>query len=1159
MDERYFKKLLAEDGESFECVVELLLKNLYPDYKFVHTDYSHDGGKDFYTIVGDKKIWVEAKCYSRHLELSRIAGTFIMADICQINKIIVFSKSKLTSGAFINLARYSSMHGKTLIVYNDADILKLIGKFKKIAENEEINASPDEIKARINTLRAYKDNQKDKNEYSRLLCIFAKKLFNAFAENELTEETVGIEVMDCAYYAQSNSANPVKLTKSIRAFDVFSAEIILRNSSLSQSKKVEISFENNLNNYRLMTNSNAKRYYLEPAQCLSAKFFFRVFNKAQNLTLPEPLITVDNKSSALSINTAADISIGCRLIGETSYLGIDSQNVSQLNINLNSPDRNFTPVLLYGKSGVGKSRFLQELKNARMESGNLCFLFGGDIPCNSVRFFLRQLLFGYYNFCCDDATGEIILPKNLDGIASSGTEKSLKFICNILNNVKEEFDEELAKKWFATFLKNNAATILIDNAQNLNKETFVFINNIISDLQVCVCNSEIVLAYNTELFHTSTAENYFKYYLNTVPKEYTYKIIGFDKKTAVEYLKQSLDPNAIREDITDLCEETVSRFEPNPLFLKQIIYYLYQQNIIVFQGQNVCFNSLERLKDALDNLPENIFNTIKYRLKLLIDSAFEQRQQIYDLFWAILVFGELPLTSTNCIDGIDKGTVKKCIELGFLKYDGNNALIFEHQLIAKSVLIIIQNEAYCDNPSITKIELSEATAVNLSKNLVGRRYVAAKFAVEACIHNVTCKRYSEFLSNLSVNEISFPLIPYIVYLIEKYNRKFHGLLQYDKEIKALNKTIKTCQERLGVNRTCALFSSLIDYHIGKYTDYSGQAVLFVEFLKFYLYELSPEQKSSFIPKLNKVGKELLSSFDKTDFEIWIDWAQGKNQMQLHDFESADKTLKLARKKAESNKNFHRIAEIEVQLAYLCGYFEDKSGAAIHWENASAYFTATDIYDTVSRLVAEGNAKLIKGDLSAAERICKKLLDLYYDKHCYAYLKSIIDDFACNYLIRKTVSENYYDERLNTEIKTALARFRSTALTYKTDVYLHAAHKTLVYCKFAFENYYVFRTPRENSACLQLISVLSEELLSNYEWDKSDFRFFYPVFKDIAETSEATERMLQYSLQVPQDKKSLFDELRKKPNTPPIFAPVLKYGVLSDNDGKVNLFHYSYKW
>ena len=117
------KKFLVGRGELFEELVALILKKEYPQYRFEHTAYQCDGGKDFYSVDGDINIWAEAKSHSRHLELGRIAGTFIMADICQISQIIIFSLSPLTKGAIVNLTKYCSKHGKTLIVYNDVFLI----------------------------------------------------------------------------------------------------------------------------------------------------------------------------------------------------------------------------------------------------------------------------------------------------------------------------------------------------------------------------------------------------------------------------------------------------------------------------------------------------------------------------------------------------------------------------------------------------------------------------------------------------------------------------------------------------------------------------------------------------------------------------------------------------------------------------------------------------------------------------------------------------------------------------------------------------------------------------------------------------------------------------------------------------------------------------
>ena len=85
-------------GDIFETFVGLILSKLYPDYTFEHTKYKHDGGKDFYAVFSDEKIWAEAKCCSRHLELSRIAGTFIMAEIFKITPLDLGPQARCRSG-----------------------------------------------------------------------------------------------------------------------------------------------------------------------------------------------------------------------------------------------------------------------------------------------------------------------------------------------------------------------------------------------------------------------------------------------------------------------------------------------------------------------------------------------------------------------------------------------------------------------------------------------------------------------------------------------------------------------------------------------------------------------------------------------------------------------------------------------------------------------------------------------------------------------------------------------------------------------------------------------------------------------------------------------------------------------------------------------------
>ena len=50
MAKNFVIKWRGSNGQAFEGLVGELLKQMYPNYNFKHTEYSHDGGKDFYAM-----------------------------------------------------------------------------------------------------------------------------------------------------------------------------------------------------------------------------------------------------------------------------------------------------------------------------------------------------------------------------------------------------------------------------------------------------------------------------------------------------------------------------------------------------------------------------------------------------------------------------------------------------------------------------------------------------------------------------------------------------------------------------------------------------------------------------------------------------------------------------------------------------------------------------------------------------------------------------------------------------------------------------------------------------------------------------------------------------------------------------------------------------
>ena len=1178
-------------GDIFERLVEIVLKKLYPQYSFTRTEYSHDGGKDFYAADGETNIWAEAKCHKRHLELGRIASTFIMAELCKINRIIIFSLSDLTSGSVNNLTKFTSRNRKELIIFSGSDIRTLIRSFGEIKSDEIIrlvgstfdlndkattfvkNESFDEIERLLVTLKSElkeaKNEDKDRyrNEINLFLTLYAFLIFNYIARGDTPTNKISREVniLDKQFYLQNDSANLEKLKTELRAFDIFTAELIIRNEDVLRSKKVKIEFKELTTNYRAITPSAFDNVLL-PGQSIALTFYFKALNTSCNLTLPQPQIIVDDKFLECAM-THNDISvIPCRVIGEVPYLGKDSNRLSQLNQDLED-HRYFSTVLVYGKSGVGKSRFLYELQTACLKRGKRCFIFHGDNINNSIIDFIRQLLYGYYNISFVGENSEIILPESLVNSSNkSQIQKNIEFINSCLNCKDEnEINLTVARNWLDDILKTNNTTLIIDNVQNLNKEVLNLLNNVIYDLRNCKCNSEIILTFNTELFISdSPTDNFFKHLKCVVKDKFNILLQGFDDNSAIEYLEYSLDPQGERKDLEELYKEVAKRAQNNPLFLKQIVLYLNQQEIIGFQNDTICILNHSKLIDELSSLPSTVFDMIRARFQLLIANAGCLKKQIEDLFWSILIFGEFSESYIYYIDKFNMDVLNLCIMLGFIKHGSYDTLLFEHQLIAKSTLLLLENKAYNAHPFITQLGLSDLTAKNFLENIQLQKHKIILFAIKEKYGKILLDDFNNLLPTLSLNNVNELFITYVVNLVCKHIRRYNSDLYPELKIEALSRLIKCSQDRFGVQRTAYMFEEIIEFQAENYKLNTSCAGKFIELLKYYMYELPTLKKDEFLSKIKKIGQDLLSGStdkaEKDDFEIWTLWASGKNAMQTYRFEEASTIFKSAVALAKSNNNKHRVAELEIQLGYLYSYMEDKEQTEAHWSNACLNFSGLNFYETVLNYVYEGNVGLLKGDFIKSNVICAELKKIYDSKDSYDFLKSVINDFISNSLILELVCKGEYSAEKINEIIIVLERFRTLTLMYDINAYLHAAYKSLVFYNYILENFSLFINDEKCKKYKKFIYVVSEELIRNYDWNLKSFEFFYPVLKDIAFAVGKDKTWCDYfAKMIPEGRRRLFLSLCTRTNCLIEYAPKLRKGIFNDNDDKVNLFHYTYQW
>lgn len=135
-------------------------------------------------------------------------------------------------------------------------------------------------------------------------------------------------------------------------------------------------------------------------------------------------------------------------IGEVPYIGKDSEKLSQCCINLGKTAKQFATVCVYGKSGMGKSRFLNELYYARQKDGNKCYFIKGENNRNSLYEFLRSLIYGIYSFKPnEDET--IVFPESIkNAFKIEKNFKSFEFVNSILKSENSnDIDVVSARNW----------------------------------------------------------------------------------------------------------------------------------------------------------------------------------------------------------------------------------------------------------------------------------------------------------------------------------------------------------------------------------------------------------------------------------------------------------------------------------------------------------------------------------------------------------------------------------------------------------------------------------------------------------------------------------------------------------------------------------------
>ena len=1054
-------------GNAFEDLVERILKKMFRDYTVEHTQYVHDGGKDFCVRCKNNRdeIWIEAKNHERHLELSRFAGTFIMADVSEINQIIIFSTTKLTQGALENVGRYADRHNISVKVFHDTDIFRLLVYYDIPAFDLLLNF--EELKSIYLT-------------GEQLICPEVScKYFRAEDMTHIYRRDIG-----CA----------LKL-KEICRFDIVAVEVNVRNTDITNSIDLKISFENLQRDDFKLLNAKTCELTLGGGQVYNTTYFIKILTERTKIELPVP--SIESKNQKIQPDADTVTKLPCRILGETAYLGNDGTNLSELLKNLKR--RQFHCVLVHGASGVGKSRFLREFISGRIELEGKSINIGTS---NTFKLgfyeFAKNFILNYFNIETDTDTEEINSAKALtwknkflfDIVAGNASDKQ---------NYKNDF-----LIWLTQIMRTHAITIVLDNAQFLGADLIDFFIELLNIMNNACCDSLICFAFNTEDMLRGTPSSNFYSYLKgeyCVP-ENIMEITGFDRKDARIYLRQTLDPALIRNDLDSLFEEIIDKVGTKPLVLKQIVLYLFQKNAIYFNNDCLVVSNADTLKEAISQLPDTIFEIVSTRYNLL-EKTFGNSEigDLHDFFWAVELFGELPWKVCDKIERFNSALISACTEMGFVRYDTFQNISFNHQLIGKAVLLKLQNRDYNSNPVMTNLKSSEAFLKALQKALLPyeHEFPSEKLLVDDALDYIDSQYLKRFFTkDIDYKKCSPLILPAVVNVLERRISEHNSILEPATKLSALKNLGESCEKTLGVTYTQSLMKGSIEFQFDRYEDNLPASNAFVELLKFYLYLLKTNDKTPFLERMHKISPKLnLSNEQMKDLLIWIHNRKSKNYQDMHRFEDAEESIKEAITLAKSVDDFHRLMECEVEYGNLFAY-TDVNKSLSHWKlvyDFSSKVKDQIYYDEIVGLVYLGNTYIINHEIDKLNRIFTRLTELREHEQTFVYLKLLIDDFICNYYIVTALDKNCSSPKFDRNLEIVLKRFRKLGLVHQTHYYLKSVYKSLIYYKLLLKSRKNFD---KNDSSFILFKNFCIELIENFasQSDAADPTYFIPVLHDI---------------------------------------------------------------
>lgn len=1110
----------GEKGKSFEDLVKVILQQMFPSISFIQTNYVCDGGKDFYSVGNsyDETIWVEAKNYNNHLELSKFSNTFIMADISEINRIILFSMSELTTGAKINVARYAAYHKKTVSVYAGNDILILLNKYRNVITISDYII---DINNTLQTVLSSDIGEPDCSVSVNCEYYYAKQFNLAYRrdkDNHITPNSV----------------------QYLALHSLIAQEIHITNHDLFHSKTVKLDCSEYEENYveSYFYGAQPDRILICPASTSIIVVFFKITNACDKIKLP----TIKFETDIDFEDSVCQNIVECCWLGEIPYMGEGWNKLQDAVRTLESdPAKRF--IVLKGKSGVGKTRFLKEISGYYFQRGyriiSLDYQSMTDLSLKNV---LQSILFNVYNL--DSSTHEDVAYIDQFG-------EQYKDFYDVLFNDNYNYAEHMDKLCvlLLSLLVRKKMLLLIDNVQDINSEAATFFERLLFDINNSnALESLLILCFNQDFLFQGKASTKLLAYLEQLNGSLQVTLENFSKPDAKIYLRECFDPRELRSDMDTYYDEIIKRFGTNPFVLKQLMLYLKQRNIFTFVDAMVCISDFEAMIHVLNELPEGINNILQYRYAHLLRNI-SPNNNLDRIIWSVLFLGSVQSDFALKLN-LEKKGIQFLLDYGFLEYNEKSEIVFCHQLIEKSFCIYFMNHQYIENPSLSFID-DDAFLRHFFNviNRIGR--------TNLCVENMVLRTRLDLMESESLNcalkrlTLESPRTIMLLLVINSINECLNAGVTADPhlEFQALYYLSLACQDRLNVRLAGVYMKNSVIFEQATYKKKLIAKEEMIQFFKHHVFQLPYTEKLNFLDWLLKeVDKFCLAKNDYEDFLGWIHNRYSKDLCELHCFDDALDHVKDALELALNRDDFCSAAEAEIEYGNIYAYSNAKE-AIRHWEKSVYYISICNNDSYYFQVYRHGYyvlSQLFAGEISdeLASEI-EKLQNLRGKTFLYQQL--FIDDICADYYIIQYMNGKCGAQSLKDMIPQ-LSRMKADSYNYTPEIAVLATYKL-------FTVYRLLCEVELTDVNKDMGKMLAYELIKNNIFAEGRLDYSEMILNDIFRfcrgKSDLEDEILH---ELPENAQKKFLQFKE---TDAINGKSHAVTLLSDKKRQVNLLHFNY--